>query len=76
MKFLEEYYINANNTILVVGTVENIYLQDQIIEIDGFLNLTVAEVATINGLDGYAVPKLKSRLEYQRPKAGFAHRDN
>jgi len=76
MKFLEEYHINANNTILVVGTVENIYLQDQIIEKDGFLNLSAAEVATINGLDGYAVPKIKSRLEYQRPKAGFAHRDN
>ena len=35
---------------------------------DGFINLSDANVATINGLDGYAFPKLKERLAYQRPK--------
>jgi len=32
----------------------------------------MGKVATINGLDGYAVPQLKTRLEYQRPKPEFA----
>ncbi|SHH69252.1 flavin reductase family protein [Winogradskyella jejuensis] len=75
MSFVEEYHIKANNTILVVGKIEKLYVPDELIEKDGFINLSKGKVVTINGLDGYAVPDLKTRLEYQRPKAGFAHRD-
>ncbi|MDG1660471.1 MAG: flavin reductase [Winogradskyella sp.] len=75
MKFVEEYDIKANNTILLVGKIEKLYVPDSLIEKDGFINLSKAKVATINGLDGYAIPELKTRLEYQRPKNGFSHRD-
>ncbi len=75
MKFVEEYDIKANNTILLVGKIEKLYVPDSLIEKDGFINLSKAKVATINGLDGYAIPELKTRLEYQRPKKGFSHRD-
>ena len=75
MQFVEEYDIKANNTILLVGKIEKLYVPDSLLEKDGFINLSKAKVATINGLDGYAIPELKTRLEYQRPKEGFAHRD-
>ena len=68
MSYVEEYPIKANKTILVIGQIERLYVQDSLIEKDGFINLSKAKVATINGLDGYAVPQLKTRLEYQRPK--------
>lgn len=68
MEYVEEYSIKANNTILVIGKITGIYLNSNIIEKDGFVNLSKANVATINGLDGYAVPENKTRFGYQRPK--------
>jgi hypothetical protein len=38
------------------------------VEEDGFVNLAKANIVAINGLDGYALPSLKQRIEYQRPK--------
>ncbi|RED48238.1 flavin reductase family protein [Seonamhaeicola aphaedonensis] len=69
MKYVEEYPIKANNTILVIGKVTGLYVNDDLIEEDGFINLAKAEVAAINGLDGYVIPKEKTRYGYQRPKA-------
>lgn len=68
MQFVEEYHIKANNTILVIGKIIGLYANDNLIEKDGFINLSEAKVATINGLDGYAVPENKIRFGYQRPK--------
>lgn len=69
MKYLEEYAIKANNTMLLIGEIIDLYIADNLLEEDGFVNLSKANVAAINGLDGYSVPSLKTRLEYQRPKA-------
>ncbi len=68
MKYLEEYYIKANDTIMVIGEIQFFDVNDEMLENDGFLNLAKGNVATINGLDGYAVPKLNRRFGYQRPK--------
>jgi len=43
-------------------------VNDDIIEKDGFIDLSRAKVAAINGLDAYAVSKSNTRFEYQRPK--------
>lgn len=69
MRYVEEYLIKANNTILLIGRIEKLYVPDQLLEKDGFINLSKGKVATINGLDGYAVPELKTRFDYQRPKS-------
>ena len=68
MQFVEEYDIKANSTILVIGKISGLYINDNLIEKDGFVNLSKAEVAAINGLDGYAIAENKVRLGYQRPK--------
>jgi len=67
MKYVEEYNIKSNNTKLVVGEIQELYITDELIQKDGFLNLSKGNIATINGLDGYAIPTLKERFEYQRP---------
>ena len=72
MTYVEEYPIKANNTILLVGQIERLYVPDELLDNDGFINLSKGKVATINGLDGYAIPQLKTRLEYQRPKPEVA----
>ena len=68
MEYVEEYLIQSNNTILLIGKINGIYINDNILEDDGFINLSKANIATINGLDGYAIPKYKARFGYQRPK--------
>jgi len=73
MEYVEEYPIKANNTILVIGKIQKLYVPDELLEKDGFINLSKGKIATINGLDGYAVPKLKTRLDYQRPKSKFVN---
>lgn len=73
MSYVEEYPIKANNTILLVGRIEKLYVSDDLLEKDGFINLAKGKVATISGLDGYAIPELKTRLEYQRPKTEFVN---
>ncbi|WP_179019115.1 flavin reductase family protein [Winogradskyella forsetii] len=73
MQFVEEYPIAANDTILVIGKIQKLYIEDPLMENDGFVNLSKGKVATINGLDGYAIPVLKERLDYQRPKPEFVN---
>ena len=68
MKYVDEYYIHANDTILLVGEIQFFEVEDKMLQKDGFLNLSKGRVATINGLDGYAIPNLFTRFEYQRPK--------
>lgn len=68
MEFVEEYHIKANETILVIGKINEIHLNDELLENDGFTNLCKGNIAAINGLDGYTIPQLKTRFEYQRPK--------
>lgn len=68
MKFLEQVHIKANNTILLLASVEKIYVRKEMISEDYFINLSKGNIAAINGLDGYSVPKEIKRLPYQRPK--------
>ena len=68
MEYVEEYIIKANDTILVIGKIIGLHLNDDLIEDDGFINLSKAKVAAINGLAGYAIPELNNRIDYQRPK--------
>lgn len=68
MKFLEEYYIKANGTILVLGEVTDLYFKDSMLSEDGFLNLSKEKIAAVNGLDTYMVAEKYKRLSYQRPK--------
>ena len=68
LTYCEEYKIKANGTIQLIGEIKDLFIKSDLLEKDGFINLSKANVVAINGLDGYAVPKLKERMTYQRPK--------
>lgn len=68
MKYVDDIIIPYNQTKMIIGEIQFIEMKDEMLQSDGFLNLSRGKVATINGLDGYAVPTLFKRLEYQRPK--------
>ena len=68
-RFLNEYKIKENDTLLLVSSIEHIFIADQDIQQeDGWLKLENAETVTINGLDGYATTRLIERYPYARPK--------
>lgn len=68
MKFVEEIHIPSNDVMLIVAQIEELYIKDVLLEKDGLVNLSKGSIATINGLDTYAIPKFKKQLSYQRPK--------
>ena len=68
MKFVEEINVPSNSVMLIVAQIEELYIDDKILEKDGLINLSKGNIATINGLDTYAIPKFKTQLSYQRPK--------
>ena len=67
-KFLNQYEIKENNTLLMVAEINDIFFEENIIQKDGWLNLDTAKTVTVNGLDGYALPKLAQRFEYAKRK--------
>ncbi len=67
-KFLNQYEIKENNTLLMVAEINDIFFEENIIEKDGWLNLDTAKTVTVNGLDGYALPKLAQRFKYAKRK--------
>ena len=66
-KYLNEYHIKENDTLLVVAAIEHIYFDEGIQMPDGWLRLDDAGTVAVNGLDGYALPSLLDRFHYARP---------
>ena len=69
LTYCEEYEIKANNTIQLIGEIKDLFVRQDLLEDDGFINLSKGNIVAINGLDGYTVPELKERIPYQRPKS-------
>ena len=67
-KYLNEYDITENGCILIIAAIEHIFVEDELLQKDGWVKLESGEVVAINGLDGYVLPQLQKRLEYARPK--------
>ncbi len=69
-RYVNEYPIKENGTLLVVGAIEDIYLPEGVHDTeDGWIDLSKARGVTINGLDSYAEPQLLDRLQYAKPDA-------
>ncbi|MDB4113306.1 flavin oxidoreductase, partial [Flavobacteriaceae bacterium] len=65
--YVNDYLIEENNTLLVVGAIEHLYIKEDMLLDDGWVQLDKGEIVTINGLDGYALPTLLERFPYARP---------
>lgn len=56
--------IKSNNTKLIVGKIETVVIDEELVHENGFINLEKANTAAISGLDGYYQPKFMKRLKY------------
>ncbi|MDG2062776.1 MAG: flavin reductase [Flavobacteriaceae bacterium] len=66
--YVNEYLIKENDTVLVVGKIEHLFIEEQLLGKDGWIQLDKGNIVSINGLDGYAIPTLIKRFEYAIPK--------
>ena len=66
LRLLEEHHI-SNGTVLLVGTVEHVYLADEGLRDDGTLDLVALATACISGLDGHHAVAPPVRFGYARP---------
>lgn len=67
MQFLEEYPLQVNGTIFIIGKIVEIILSENILLESGHINLDEIGSIAIGGLDTYYATKLLTRLSYARP---------
>ena len=66
-KYVNEYEIKENGTIQIIASIEKLFVDELLLQDDGFIQLDLGKVVSINGLDGYSVSQLVKRLPYARP---------
>ena len=67
LEFRQKIDIEINNTVLIIGEVKNIYLPENILHDDGFIDIEKANSITCSGLDSYHITKKIERLTYAKP---------
>ncbi|MBO6536923.1 MAG: flavin reductase family protein [Balneolaceae bacterium] len=66
-RYVNEYYLKENDCRFIIGAMEHIYLPEELVSDDGFINLEQAGTVSATGLDGYALPKILDRFSYAKP---------
>ena len=67
MKFEDTIRIPQNGTLLIVGSIVSVDIEKSLVEPDGFVALSGADVLVSQGLDAYFVTKTVGRLPYAKP---------
>ena len=66
LSFVEEYFIKANNTVMLIGKVEQLIFPTACVDEKGNLDLNAAKTVAVSGLDSYHSADLLERLTYAR----------
>ncbi len=64
MHFVEEIPIKYNGTKLMIGEVQHLIIEKNVVAQDGLINLQEAETALVSGLDAYFEASLLNRFDY------------
>jgi len=67
MKFVQEVPISLNNTILIIGKIEHLFIHEDAIVEDGSVNLNCVNDVSISGLDTYHRVKQFGKFSYAKP---------
>jgi flavin reductase (DIM6/NTAB) family NADH-FMN oxidoreductase RutF len=67
LKLVEIIPITQNNTFFIIGSIEQLWVNEDLLQPDGFLQLEKAEVITSTGLDAYYTTEFEARLNYAKP---------
>ncbi len=67
VEFKERIDITINNTIMIIGQIKEVYVPENCISEDGFIDLEKANTVTCSGLDCYHTTVKLDRLSYAKP---------
>ncbi len=67
LEFRERLDLKINNTVMIIGEVKQVYLPEESLQIDGFIDLEKAGSLTCSGLDSYHKTERVDRLSYAKP---------
>ncbi len=67
MKLVEIIPIKHNASFFIIGSVEDIYIEEEIVKEDGYLQIEKAGSITSLGIDAYYETNLLSRFAYAKP---------
>ena len=68
VEYRQRIDIELNGTVLVIGEIVEVIVDETLIETDGKLNLVKAKTVAASGLDEYHVGESLGRLAYAKPK--------
>ena len=68
LKFEEEYHIKSSKTILMVGSIQSVFLPENAINDSGMLNLEILNAVGLSGLNTYY--QLQKRASYPYARVG------
>ncbi len=66
VQFKERINITTNNTVLVIGQINQVYFPNDCLCTDGFLDIEKAKTITCSGLDSYHKTERLARLTYAK----------
>lgn len=66
LDFIEKKEIELNGTVIVIGQIKMVVLDDSLLASDGFVDLEAAGTITCAGLDAYYSVKKLARLSYAK----------
>ena len=66
LEFVEECYIKANQTTMIIGKVIEMFLPENCLDDNGNLDLNLAKTVALSGLDTYHATEMIHRLPYAR----------
>ncbi|ERM84357.1 flavin oxidoreductase [Rhodonellum psychrophilum GCM71 = DSM 17998] len=69
--YSEHQTLKINGTVLIIGAIEHVFVKEEGIKADGFLDLDFLGTVTVSGLDEYHLGKKLSRLSYPKPGKGL-----
>lgn len=67
MELKEIIPIKWNDTFFVIGAVTAVYVQEELVQDDGSINLEQAKIITSLGIDSYYTTTQVAKLEYAKP---------
>ena len=67
MRLADKIPIPLNGTLLIIGRIQHIEVDDSVVGDDGFVDLERADVLACSGLDAYYSTHALGRLTYAKP---------
>ena len=75
LKLEDKIDIKLNGTVMLIGSVQELHLPDEVVGADGYLDLHKAGTLTVVGLDAYHSSQKLARLSYAKPDKALTQLD-